>query len=114
MVTLGNGIGFNAMFRMYDPEGNIVENALISADQPQLGQIMFNLTRLETGVVARYQALPMMNSSNFFRIHIDNIPIGRYRLQLDLPSTSIFTDITFNSSSQRISPFYSYAFRENG
>ena len=40
--------------------------------------------------------------------------VGRYRLDLNLPTRSISTEFTFNSSSQRISPTYSMALRENG
>lgn len=54
------------------------------------------------------------NTLGTFRIHIDNIPIGKYRLSLNLPTTTlVYTDIVFNSSSTKISPSYSYAVRES-
>ena len=45
---------------------------------------------------------------------MDNLPIGRYSLDLNLPTRQVTTQLTFNSSSQAVSPLYSYAFRENG
>jgi hypothetical protein len=41
----------------------------------------------------------MFNTSGFFRIHLDNMPIGRYRLDLNLPTRQLSTDVVFNSSS---------------
>jgi len=56
----------------------------------------------------------MFNTSQFFRIAVDNLPVGRYRLDLILPTRQVSTDFTFNSSSQRLSALYSLAIRENG
>ena len=63
IVTLGNGVCLNLFFRMYDDSLNPVDTVLIDRDQPHLGQITYNLTRIDNGIVARFGSLPMFNTS---------------------------------------------------
>jgi hypothetical protein len=56
----------------------------------------------------------LFNTSSFFRIAIDNILVGSYRLQLNLLTTVLTSDLKFISTSTKISPIYSIAMRENG
>ena len=52
----------------------------------------------------------MVNSSGFFKIHIDHIPVGNYKLQLNLASP-ITLDLNFKSNSNKLSPIYTQAER---
>lgn len=37
VVTLGNGVGLNLFFRVFDEQMNTVDTVLIDRDQPHLG-----------------------------------------------------------------------------
>lgn len=106
----GSG-GLNITFRIYDDAGNQVDNMLVDRFQPMLGMLSYNLTSLDIGVIARAGVLPLYNTSGFFKLSLDNVPIGNYRLWLNLP-TPVSTDMSFNSSSTRVSAIYSFASRD--
>lgn len=107
--------GYDTLFRLYDTFGNQVDNLLVNKDMWNLGTINYTFTRLDTGIVARYGPLPMWNSSGFFRLDIDNMPKGVYRLAIGTPTQDqIWTDVNFiSSTSLKLSPTFSYALRDN-
>ena len=37
VITLGNGVGLNLLFRIFDDNMNILDTVLIDRDQPHLG-----------------------------------------------------------------------------
>lgn len=87
---------------------------LLDRNQPHLGLLTYTVTDIDSGIIARFNTLPLWNSSNFFRLDLENLLVGNYRLTLNFPENSITTDIKVNSSSTKVSPIYSYAERVNG
>lgn len=63
-------------FRLFDDSMNTQDSSLINKEFPLMGQVGYNLTKTDNGVVWKESFIPMVNSSFYYKIHIDNIVIG--------------------------------------
>lgn len=45
-----------------------------------MGIITYNLTKIDSGICMKFGPLAMVNNSGFYRIHINEVPVGVYRL----------------------------------